>query len=82
VKLFLTSVLDVIDERKGVLVENEENIYNFDIIPGQYRVRLLSKDKSPISFEIELAGQSESHDPTTYSSFDSKLFNIPTNSPV
>jgi hypothetical protein len=80
--LFLFQVLDVIEERKGILMENEENIYNLDIIPGQYQVRLLSKDKSPISFDIELAGQTESHDPTTYSSFDSKLFNIPTNSPV
>jgi hypothetical protein len=80
--LFLFQVLDVIEERKGILMENEENIYNFYIIPGQYQVRLLSKDKSPISFDIELAGQTESHDPTTYSSFDSKLFNIPTNSPV
>jgi hypothetical protein len=80
--LFLFQVLDVIEERKGILMENEENIYNFYIIPGQYQVRLLSKDKSPISFDIELSGQTESHDPTTYSSFDSKLFNIPTNSPV
>eukprot|EP01080_Neovahlkampfia_damariscottae_P000700 gene700-8952_t len=74
-------VMDLIDERRGNLCENEENIYKFDIIPGQYRIRLTSKDKTPFSIKINFGGQTESSQPTTYEIFDSKLFSIPTSYP-
>ena len=80
--LEVSKVMDLIDERRGFLCENEENIYKFDIIPGQYRIRLTSKDKTPFSIKINFGGQTQSKEPTTYETFDSKLFAIPTNYPV